>query len=74
MDSVHGLSYVSGATVTGHNLALAATRDEDLVTRLAEIARDEHIAIGVRMTLSPEADIASEPPLGARHGDVRRRP
>ena len=64
MDSVHGLSYVSGATVTGHNLALAATRDEDLVTRLAEIARDEHIAIGVRMTLSPESDIASEPRWG----------
>lgn len=64
MDSVHGLSYVSGATVTGHNLALAATRDEELVTRLAEIARDEHIAIGVRMTLSPESDIASEPRWG----------
>ena len=64
MDSVHGLSYVSGATVTGHNLALAATRDEDLVTRLAEIARDEHISIGVRMTLSPESDIASEPRWG----------
>ena len=28
MDSVHGLSYVTGATVTGHNLALAATRPE----------------------------------------------
>ena len=53
MDSVHGLSYVSGAMVTGHNLALAATRDEEMVTKLAEIARDEHIAIGVRMTLSP---------------------
>ena len=64
MDSVHGLSYVSGATVTGHNLALAATRDEDLVTRLAEMAREEHIAIGVRMTLSPESDIASEPRWG----------
>lgn len=64
MDPVHGLSYVSGATVTGHNLALAATRDEELVTRLAEIARDEHIAIGVRMTLSPESDIASEPRWG----------
>lgn len=64
MDSVHGLSYVSGATVTGHNLALAATRDEELVSRLAEIARDEHIAIGVRMTLSPESDIASEPRWG----------
>ena len=64
MDSVHGLSYVSGATVTPHNLALAATRDEDLVIRLAEIARDEHIAVGVRMTLSPEADIATEPRWG----------
>lgn len=31
------------------------------MTRLAEIAREEHIAVGVRMTLSPEADIASEP-------------
>ena len=64
MDSVHGLSYVSGATVTPHNLALAATRDEALVTKLAEVSRLEHLAIGVRMTLSPEADIASEPRWG----------
>ncbi len=64
MDSVHGLSYVTGATVTGHNLALAATRNQELVTKLAEMARDEHLAIGVRMTLSPEADIASEPRWG----------
>ena len=64
MDSVHGLSYVTGATVTGHNLALAATRDEELVVKLAEMAREEHIAIGVRMTLSPESDIASEPRWG----------
>lgn len=64
MDSVHGLSYVSGATVTPHNLALAATRDTELVAKLAEIARNEHIAVGVRMTLSPEADIASEPRWG----------
>lgn len=64
MDSVHGLSYVSGATVTPQNLALAATRDTELVTKLAEVARNEHIAVGVRMTLSPEADIASEPRWG----------
>jgi len=64
MDSVHGLSYVTGATVTPHNLAMAATRNEELVVKLAEIAREEHIAIGVRMTLSPEADIASEPRWG----------
>ena len=64
MDSVHGASYVNGATVTGHNLSLAATRDEELVTALAEIQRNELMAIGVRMTLSPEADIASEPRWG----------
>ena len=64
MDSVHGLSYVNGATVTPHNLGLAATGDMELVTKLAEIAREEHIAIGVRMTLSPESDIATEPRWG----------
>lgn len=64
MDSVHGASYVSGATVTPHNLGLAATRDKDLVAALADVARQEHLAIGVRMTLSPEADIASEPRWG----------
>ena len=64
MDSVHGTSYVTGATVTPHNLGLAATRDVELVSKLAEIARQEHIAIGTRMTLSPEADIASEPRWG----------
>lgn len=64
VDSVHGLSYVSGATVTPHNLGLAATRNVGLVEQLADIARQEHIAIGARMTLSPEADIASEPRWG----------
>jgi len=64
MDSVHGTSYVEGATVTPHNLGLAATRDKDLVVELADIARQEHIAVGARMTLSPEADIATEPRWG----------
>lgn len=64
MDSVHGASYVYGATLTPHNLGLAATRNEELVSRLADIARQEHIAIGARMTLSPEADIATEPRWG----------
>lgn len=64
MDSVHGTSYVYGATVTPHNLGLAATRDVELVSKLADIARQEHIAIGTRMTLSPEADIGTEPRWG----------
>ena len=64
MDSVHGLSYVDGGMVYPHSLGLAATRDVDLVRRLAEAARDESLAIGVRMTLSPNADIATEPRWG----------
>ena len=64
MDSMHGLSYVSGSTVTPHNLALAATRDEELVTKLAEIAREEHLAVGVRMALSPDADLITDPRWG----------
>ena len=64
MDSVHGTSYVGGALIHPHNLGLAATRDKDLVRRLTEATRDEHLAIGVRMTLSPVADIATEPRWG----------
>jgi len=64
MDSVHGTSYVGGALVHPHNLGLAATRDVDLVRRLTEATREEHLAIGVRMTLSPVADIGTEPRWG----------
>lgn len=64
MDSVHGLSYVNGGLVHPHNLGLAATRNVQLVRELTDAARLEHLAIGVRMTLSPEADIATEPRWG----------
>ena len=64
MDSVHGLSYVNGGLVHPHNLGLAATRNVDLVRELSEAGRLEHMAIGVRMTLSPEADVATEPRWG----------
>ena len=69
MDSVHGTSYVGGALVHPHNLGLAATRDVDLVRRLTEATREEHLAIGVRMTLSPVADIGTEP-RGPGYGNI----
>lgn len=64
MDSVHGLSYVNGGLVHPHNLGLAATRNVQLVRELTDAVRLEHLAIGVRMTLSPEADVATEPRWG----------
>ncbi len=40
---------------------LAATRDEDLVQQFADIARQEYLAVGIRLALHPMADLATEP-------------
>jgi beta-glucosidase len=42
-------------------LGLAAIGDVALVRRLAAIAAQEYRAIGIRMALSPQADLATEP-------------
>ncbi|MFH1523565.1 MAG: glycoside hydrolase family 3 N-terminal domain-containing protein [Chloroflexota bacterium] len=40
---------------------LAATRDEKLVQKFADIARQEYVAVGIRVALHPMADLATEP-------------
>jgi beta-glucosidase len=40
---------------------LAATRDVDLVRQFADIARQEYLAVGIRLALHPMADLATEP-------------
>jgi beta-glucosidase len=42
-------------------LGLAATRDAALVRRFGDIARQEYRAVGIEETLSPQADLATEP-------------
>ncbi len=42
-------------------LGLAAIGDAELVQRFADVARQEHRAVGFSMTLSPQADLATEP-------------
>lgn len=64
MDSVIGASWVDGATVLPDQITLAATGDVELVRQLAEIQREEMKAMGVRMSLSPVADIATDPRWG----------
>jgi beta-glucosidase len=39
----------------------AATRDLDLVRQFGDIARQEYLAVGIRLALHPMADLASEP-------------
>ncbi|HEX7745187.1 MAG TPA: glycoside hydrolase family 3 N-terminal domain-containing protein, partial [Micromonosporaceae bacterium] len=42
-------------------LGLAATRDPALVRRFAEVARQEYRAVGIRLALHPQVDLATEP-------------
>lgn len=67
-DPRNHFQYVVGASVmTGRfsqwpeTLGLAATRDAALVRRFADIARQEYRAVGIQETLSPQADLSTEP-------------
>ena len=42
-------------------LGLAAIRDEALVERFGDIARQEYTAVGIRLALHPQIDVATEP-------------
>jgi len=67
-DSRNHFRYVQDASVQPgafsrwpETTGLAAIGDPALVRRFADIARQEHIAVGIRETLSPQADLATEP-------------
>lgn len=49
-------------------LGLAATRDTVLAKQFGDIARQEYRAIGIRLALSPMADLATEPRWGRTNG------
>jgi len=51
----------SGFSQWPETLGFAALRDASLVRRFADIARQEYRAVGIQETLSPQADIATEP-------------
>ena len=42
-------------------IGLAATDDPELVKKFADIARQEYLAIGIRVAIHPMADLATEP-------------
>lgn len=48
-------------------LGLAALRDEALARRFADVVRQEYAAVGLRVALHPQADLATEP-RWARNG------
>jgi beta-glucosidase len=42
-------------------LGFAALRSADLVERFADIARQEYLALGFRVALHPQVDLATQP-------------
>ncbi len=50
------------------SLGLAATRDTVLVREFGDIARQEYLAVGIRLALHPMADLATEPRWGRING------
>jgi beta-glucosidase len=67
-DPRHSASDVPGTSIATKGfsrwpdpLGLAATRDENLVERFGDVARQEYLAGGIRTALHPMADLATEP-------------
>ncbi|MEI6086807.1 MAG: glycoside hydrolase family 3 N-terminal domain-containing protein [Bacteroidota bacterium] len=67
-DPRHGVPNAPGASIYTpffskwpSTLGLAAARDTVLTREFGNIARQEYLAMGIRLTLSPMADLATEP-------------
>ncbi len=67
-DPRHGFSHnvatsfkADGFSQWPEPVGLAATGDETLVQRFGDIARQEYLAVGIRVALHPMADLATEP-------------
>lgn len=50
-----------GVSQWPENLGLGAIGDVDLVRRYADIVRQDYLAMGIRMALHPQVDLATEP-------------
>ncbi len=61
IDAVHGANNTLGSTLFPHNLALAATRNPELVRLGAEITAKEVRASGIRLDFSPVLDLGRQP-------------
>lgn len=64
MDTEAGAAFVKDATFLPDEINQGAVNDPELVTRLNQVLKEELMAVGVRMTLSPDADLITDPRWG----------
>ena len=61
LDGIHGQTYTLGSTLFPQNIAMAATRNPDLVKAITKVAAKELRASGVRWNFAPVLDIGRQP-------------
>lgn len=64
MDTEIGAAFVKDATFLPDEINQGAVNDPDLVARLNTVLKEELMAVGVRMALSPDADLITDPRWG----------
>ena len=64
MDTEAGAAFVKDATFLPDEINQGAVNDPELVTRLNQVLKEEHLAVGVRMAQSPDADLITDPRWG----------
>ncbi|MCC9137598.1 glycoside hydrolase family 3 N-terminal domain-containing protein [Pontibacter silvestris] len=61
IDAIHGANYIAGSTLFPHNIAMAATRNPDLVNQAAKITAIETRASGIPWNFDPVLDVGRQP-------------
>jgi len=61
IDSIHGATFVLDATLFPQQIAMAATRNPELMRRSAKISAAETRAAGLRWTFAPVLDVGRHP-------------
>lgn len=64
MDTEAGAAFVKDATFLPDEINQGAVNDPELVTRLNQVLKEELMAVGVRMALSLDADLITDPRWG----------
>lgn len=74
VDAVHGHGNVRGATVFPHNVALGASRDPDLVRRVARATAVEVAATGIHWNYAPVLAVPQDLRWGRAYEAFAERP
>ena len=73
-DAVHGHTNVKGATIFPHNIALGATRDDDLVRRIGAATATEIEVTGIDWNFSPTVAVARDDRWGRTYESYSEDP